>query len=343
MRNRPHVRSAALGGYARLAAGLGLDPLTLARTVGLKPATLASPDMAIAAYKVYRLLELTASISGVQDIGLRLASERARLSYLGALGALVRDEPDVRSAVRRLSCGMPLHSTCLSIDVSEARGVVVIQLDLLPDGEPVLRQSTECAVGGLFFTLRRLIGPGWKPSSIQFLHRCAASDRPHRALFGCPVRFGEEANALVLDSHEFDQAIPMSDSGLRAYAPVSSAELMPRRGAVAAERVGQSLRRLLPTGGCSAEAIARELGITRRTLHRQLAQGALTFAGLLHQVRLELAHQYLAGQSLAMTEIAELLGFQSASAFSRWFSARNGTPPSRWQAGAMAGDDQKIL
>ena len=60
------VRSAAISGYANLARSLGLDPAGLARHVGLDVHALATPDAQIPAFKVYRLLELSAAASGVR-------------------------------------------------------------------------------------------------------------------------------------------------------------------------------------------------------------------------------------------------------------------------------------
>ena len=331
MQLRPMVRSAFLAGYAQMASSLGVEPVRLARSVDLDPTALENPDIAIPAHKAYRLLELTAAITGVQDLGLRLSNQRAQLSYLGALGALLRDEADVRAALRRLSQDMSLHSTCLSLDLTEARNVAVLRLDIQADGELLLRQSTECAVGGLNFLFRRLIGPKWQATSVHFVHRCAGSVRPHRALFGCPVHFSSDFNAIVLSSHDLDQAIPMSDSGLRRYAPLVVHAALEDPARLAAGRTMQSMLRLLPESGCNATKVAGDQGISRRTLHRHLAEADATFSELLHNTRANLAFHYLAAGTLAMTEIADLLGFGSASAFSRWFRTRTGVSPSRWK------------
>ena len=80
----------------------GLDPAGLLAGVGLDIADLAVPDKWVPAAAVARLLERSAQQSGLEDFGLRLAGLR-RLSTLGPLSVVLRQEPDLRSALRLLT------------------------------------------------------------------------------------------------------------------------------------------------------------------------------------------------------------------------------------------------
>lgn len=324
------VRSASISGYAELARTLGLDPAKLARRVGLSLRSLSSPDVQIPACKAYRLLEMSAALSGVDDFGLRLATKRG-LSHLGALGMLVRDEPDVRSALKRMIASMNLHSTCVALDLQEHRDVAVAGVTVLADGEPVIRQSVEAAVGLLFQLLRNLLGTAWRPDGVQFVHAVGATDRPHRLLFGCPVRFSTDRNAVVFGATELDSFVPGSDRGFRAYSGIPAQSALPVGGKATAERVRQSILLLMPRGECTSQTVAQSLGMNRRTLHRHLSEGGTGFSSLLSSVRLTLAEQYLRAGLLRMTDISSLLGFNSLSSFSRWFVAHTGRAPTAWR------------
>src|SRR4051794_41941856 len=70
--------------------------------VGLDIADLAVPDKWIPASAVARLLERSATASGLEDFGLRLAALR-RLATLGPLSVVLRQEPDLRSAMQLLT------------------------------------------------------------------------------------------------------------------------------------------------------------------------------------------------------------------------------------------------
>ena len=58
-------------------------------------------------------------------------------------------------------------------------------------------------------------------------------------------------------------------------------------------------------------------------------------------MRAELAEEYLANSKRKLYEVAELLGFSTASDFSRWFRGQFGKTPSAWvthyRAGKAAG------
>jgi AraC-like DNA-binding protein len=80
---------------------------------------------------------------------------------------------------------------------------------------------------------------------------------------------------------------------------------------------------LLPHGKAHTGDISRKLGMSQRTLARRLSEEGLTFAGVLEELKLDLAKRYLQDEDLPLSEIAWLLGYREASAFThifhRWF------------------------
>ena len=79
----------------------------------------------------------------------------------------------------------------------------------------------------------------------------------------------------------------------------------------------------------TAEAMARQLGHSVRTLHRRLADEGTNYQEIVDQVRRSLALEFLQNTSLTVEEIAERVGFSEASnfrkAFKRWTGRRRGT------------------
>ena len=87
----------------------------------------------------------------------------------------------------------------------------------------------------------------------------------------------------------------------------------------------------------TCDQVARQLGVDRRTVHRQLAREGTAFTTLLDATRTELARRHLAQPQRPLSEVAQLLGFSGLSAFSRWHRARFGTTAStRRRAGSAA-------
>jgi AraC-like DNA-binding protein len=84
---------------------------------------------------------------------------------------------------------------------------------------------------------------------------------------------------------------------------------------------------LLPHGKARAGAIARKLGVSRRTLARRLAAERLTFAGVVKRLKCDLAKRHLEDKALSISEIAWLLGYQDVSGFTNAFKRWTGTAP----------------
>jgi AraC-like DNA-binding protein len=90
----------------------------------------------------------------------------------------------------------------------------------------------------------------------------------------------------------------------------------------------------LPHGTARADEIARKFGMSQRTLARRLALERLTFAGILDDLRSDLARRYLDDAHLTISQIAWLLGYQEASAFTHAFKRWTGKTPREMRAGA---------
>ena len=89
------------------------------------------------------------------------------------------------------------------------------------------------------------------------------------------------------------------------------------------DRVAELTRRLLPTGQCSAEAIADQLAMHPRTLQRRLAEEGVRCQDIIDRERRAQAARYLAEPGLHLSQIAGLLGYAEQSALNRscrrWF------------------------
>jgi len=85
---------------------------------------------------------------------------------------------------------------------------------------------------------------------------------------------------------------------------------------------------LLPHGKPKASLVARKLNMSPRTLARRLANEGLSFASVLDEMRRELARRYLEDPRLPISQVAWLLGFQEAAAFTHAVRRWTGQTPS---------------
>jgi hypothetical protein len=167
------IRSASLTHYADVARGAGLHPAHMLREFGLPQRCLADAEIKIRIDSARRLLEASAERSGVEAFGLLMAEAR-RLSNLGPLGLLVREQPTLRLAIEAFARYARRLNEELLFTIQESGDVVVLREELIVGHASPVRQSTELAVGVAFQMLRSLLGPRWRPRRVCFAHDAPA-------------------------------------------------------------------------------------------------------------------------------------------------------------------------
>jgi len=317
------VRSASLTHYAGLCAERGLDARALVAEVGLPSRCLDDADLMVRAQSVGRVLELAAERGKEPAFGLRMAEAR-RLSNLGPLGLLVRDEPTLRHALGAIVAHMHLHNEALSVRVEQVGNLVVIRTRLVSDDGASYRQAAELVVGVTFRVLAIFMGADWRPRLVCFAHRAPRDVAVHRRVFGTSVEFGHEFDGIVCNAADLDAPNPGADPVMARYS-AKLLEKSPRKRPRVADRVREFIVLLLPRGHCRVELVAQQLGVDRRTVARHLAAEETTFTALVDGVRDELLARYLKDGARPLGEVSALLGFSDPTAFSRWHRMRYGS------------------
>lgn len=93
--------------------------------------------------------------------------------------------------------------------------------------------------------------------------------------------------------------------------------------------VERQLIRLLPEGKVHAGIVARQLGMSTRSLTRHLADEHTSFSDILDNLRQQQALRHLADERISLQQIAWLLGYSEMAAFNHAFKRWTGTSPGR--------------
>ncbi len=123
----------------------------------------------------------------------------------------------------------------------------------------------------------------------------------HAAWFGCEIRWGAPRNVLILKSEDLDRSFPGHNPELLEILTPALAD------------------------------VARDLGLSERTLQRRITEEGKTFRDLLVEARQELGRRLLADPTAEIEEVACLLGYQDTSSFYRAFRDWEGVTPNRWR------------
>jgi AraC-like DNA-binding protein len=166
------------------------------------------------------------------------------------------------------------------------------------------------------------------------------------AFFGCRLQFSADADEIVLPDSigqlPVSSADPYLNKLLIEYAEEALSRLKASRGSLRPE-LENAIAVLLPHGKAHTDEISRKLGMSQRTLARRLSEEGLTFAGVLEELKHELAKRYLQEENLPISEIAWLLGYRESSgfthAFHRWFGK---TPREMRSRGKFMPGPQKL-
>jgi AraC-like DNA-binding protein len=162
---------------------------------------------------------------------------------------------------------------------------------------------------------------------VEFVHP-ADDPAPYRAFFGAPVTFSAAATQLVLPRSALASHLVSSDPSLLAILTRAADDIQRTTTSepLVTAQVKRVLRDALRTDDATVEHVAKQLGLTSRSLQRRLKDEGTSFQTVRESIRRDLATRYL-DENLSIAEISFLLGFSEPSAFFRAFKRWTGLTP----------------
>ncbi|MDH4873589.1 AraC family transcriptional regulator [Pseudomonas sp. BN515] len=300
--------------------------------VGLSEEVLERPDAKIPLSQYIALLEVTAervdSFLGLR-LGLGLLGESFKSSLFGGVGHLVRSAADVRTMLECGSRYLVVHAQANELAWRLQGGCLEISYRMTDPSVLHRRQDAEFAVGTLYARLREYTGGKYAPLRVEFEHPQPADTSLHNEVFRCPVKFGQPTNVMVWPGEMLDE--PLITADLRLFQALLPGLEEERRRRLAdtdlTTRIGMVIEANLASGRVGLEQVATELHMSKRTLQRRLQELDLEFAELVEEIRQALAIELVRQSPRSLTEIAQQLGYNEASSFTRAFRRWTGLSP----------------
>ena len=313
------ISVALLRPLAELLTKIDEDPAAFLAAVGVTREM--APNAYVAATKVDRALDAIAARRDDPALALTLA-KIAAARPLGLFSHMIWLSGTLGDALERAvkHYGMVTQRTVLRLE-RDGRAVRVRAI-------PVVRDATRGRILGEFpfaslaLRARDATSGAFAPRAVRFAHAGESSAR-YVEVFGVPVTFGAAHDELELDAAQLALPLASADEITSTILEAKIAQLAVSPDAPFLERVRRAAVTRLDA---SPDDIARELGMSARTLRRQLGQHDQTFRGVIDQLRRERADELLANDK-TVKEVAFALGFSEPSAFSRAYKRWTGKAP----------------
>ncbi|MCR9276859.1 MAG: AraC family transcriptional regulator [Pseudomonadaceae bacterium] len=259
--------------------------------------------------------------------------EQQSAESLSHIGKLVRFAPSFGQAITDALRFNILNSEYSDWQLTDDAGVATLERHTRVRYDAPLAQMQMLSVAVVHRALRALMQRDIDLKQVCFTHSCPRRADRVEQFFNAPVLHNATFNGLVFADSELTEPVPSADPAIHRL-------LCEHLGALASSRTPEldtlarlrhTLRREIGSEHCTLESVSQRWGIHPRRLQRKLQESGTSFRKVLRDVRLELAQNYLRDSSITVVELADILGYRNASAFSRAFKHNTGLAPELWR------------
>jgi len=308
--------------------GIDTEPALLG--AGISRSQLSQDDIGLSVASQYRFLELAAAQADDSLLGLHVAAEMD-IRAVGILFYLTGSSRTVSEALENLARYSQTTNEALVGEISRQKDEVILAVRHLQEFDEPHRQFFELLALWFIRTLQQETNRDFTPSRVTFTHGRNADLREVHRLLRCPVDFAQGQDSWVLPQRVMDLPIVSGDTQLLKILTAHADDLLAEKHSVTGlqSTVASQLASLLPSGESRAAVVARQLGMSPRSLTRHLAEEGTTFGEIVEQLRRRLASRYLADDRMSVQQIAWLLGYSEVGAFNHAYKRWTGTAPRR--------------
>lgn len=339
------LRAARAVSYVALTrAGTIVPILKYLATVGVPPDEILSaaelpcwvasdPEMLIPGASPARLFRAAARHAGIPHLGLT-AAEHTEIDALGLFGRLLRGAPTLGAALETaarygttMTANRPLRVRSRGDHVE----FCMTFSDRFDPRDPAWQQDNLFCLGLMIGVVRLAAGPSWRPAAVHLWTDEIPDVRDANTLGSARFAFRQAETMITVPTGLLATRLPPVP---RTEIPMDTLEewtsSAPAREFVACIRqVIETLSRGddYPT----IQQTAQFLGVSVRTLQRQLATAGMTHDLLIAEARFTTATHCLAETDLRILDLALDLGYSDHANFTRAFRRWAGCSPQEYR------------
>ncbi|MGK3991022.1 AraC family transcriptional regulator ligand-binding domain-containing protein [Sorangium sp. So ce136] len=301
---------------------LGLPLEAILRSAGLPPEALCRRGVPIPLSAARHVWSSAERVSGDPVLGLHVA-EKLDVGALDILDYLSRSSASFGAALTRFIRFAPLLADAGVMSLHADCGRVHFR-HVSPNGVPAV---SELLVGTTVLRARAFSGEYLRPLAVRFRHHRKCTADAYERIFDAPVEFGAPCDELVFQREHLEVSFGSADPRLCEILEESAHLRLQQLSRVAAppfaapsgfvDEVRHVLRECIAEGNPNVDQVAERMGVSPRTLQRQLREQGTSHRALLAETRVALMDRYLASANPSRHMLAAELGYVSARSASR--------------------------
>lgn len=281
------------------------------------------------------LLARAARMAEEPALGLWCGLQAAESSF-GVVGPLVSHSASLRCGIELMARyhSLLLEGSCLH--VSERMGVATVRCEFPRTSPGADQQLSEFIVAGLVRTVRSFGCGRADLRGVCFEHRRPSYAHTYAAAFQGAERFACGFTGVEVDARALDRPHIHREPELELLLCAEAERALHRLGKPpsTAAQVLDALRRKRLSDVPEMACIARELGLSVRSLRRRLEEEGTSFRALTQSRLQEAACAMLRDPRVPLQSIAHALGFAHCAAFARAFRRWTQLSPAQYRATA---------
>ena len=324
----------ALKPYLKAAEDCDIDYYKFLKVAGIDAEILDDNNKHFSNTAMEQLIRLLITESGDPCFGLHAAKHVEPSSY-SVLGYIAMN----CSTLRKIQAKIPIFEKIVGdmgqTNIVHDDGYIYQSWRCTFSNPEARRHEVEHVLGSWHTYGRNYLGFNFS-HSIWFTHSPPKDEsllNEYQKIFDCDVYFNKPMSCIVFKEGVLDEILPQANEQLLQtlldHATQALASLDKHQ--PVSVQVKNILRLILKQRTPSSETIARQIGMSNRTLQRKLKEEGLSYKEVLNELRLELALYYLEHTELTLDSIADELGYMEIRSFHRGFKVWTGRTPGSYR------------
>jgi AraC-like DNA-binding protein len=258
--------------------------------------------------------------------------EQFYINHDGILSCRVMSSEHALAAMELLTQYQSLFTELLefSLDVNDEYAIFSI-VEKFPLGD-ALPHFVEYSYSVLSSLAKFCLANNEMKVELEFSYGNPCKGNEFQQFFNNPVRFNCSANRVIIPTSTLVQSIIFSNeqSAIENEKQCQKHLQQVRSEQKVIQDVKKTIRSL-PFNEVSLEMLAQQLCMSTRSLRRHLQGQGVSYKTLLENERKRIALNRIEQQDISIDKLAELLGYNNASSFSRAFKRWFGISPHHYQ------------